>query len=67
MKHGQVIGSTDQQGDIDRRRVAPGDLVATVVRHRGIATNAHWIDPQGRRRSIVADEGQVKSQLVVYR
>jgi len=65
MRHGQVIGSTDRQGgDIDSRRVAPGDLAATVFHHLGIEQNTNWIDPQGRPRPIVADEGKVISELV---
>jgi hypothetical protein len=65
MRHGQVIGSTDRQGgDIDSRRVAPGDLAATVFHHLGIDTHAHWTDPQGRPRPIVVEGGQVISELV---
>jgi hypothetical protein len=65
MKHGQAIGSTDRQGgDIDSRRVAPGDLAATVFHHLSIDTHAHWTDPQGRPRPIVADEGKVITELV---
>jgi uncharacterized protein (DUF1501 family) len=65
MRHGQVIGSTDRQGgDIDSRRVAPGDLAATVFHHLGIEQNTNWIDPQGRPRPIVADEGKVITELV---
>jgi uncharacterized protein (DUF1501 family) len=65
LRHGQVIGSTDRQGgDIESRRVAPGDLAATVFHHLGINLNSHWIDPQGRPRPIVADEGSVITELV---
>jgi uncharacterized protein (DUF1501 family) len=65
MKHGQVIGSTDKKGyDIESRRVAPGDLAATVYHHLGIAPTTAWIDPQGRPRPIVADGGTVISELV---
>ncbi len=65
MRHGQVIGSTDKQGgDIDTRRVAPGDLAATVFHHLGIAPNTNWIDPQGRPRPIVAEGGKVMGELV---
>lgn len=65
LRHGQVIGSTDSQGgDIESRRVAPGDLAATVFHHLGINPNSHWIDPQGRPRPIVADEGSVITELV---
>lgn len=65
LRHGQVIGSTDRHGsDIESRRVAPGDLAATVFHHLGIAPNSSWIDPQGRPRPIVADEGAVISELL---
>jgi hypothetical protein len=65
MRHGQVIGSTDRTGgDIDTRRVAPGDLAATVFHHLGIPQDTNWIDPQGRPRPIVADAGKVITELV---
>lgn len=65
LRHGQVIGSTDRHGgDIETRRVAPGDLAATVFHHLGISPSTHWIDPQGRPRPIVADEGSVITELV---
>lgn len=65
LRHGQVIGSTDKHGgDIETRRVAPGDLAATVYHHLGIEQNTNWIDPQGRPRPIVADGGKVISELV---
>ena len=65
MHHGQVIGSTDRTGgEIASRRVAPGDLAATVFHHLGIEQNSNWIDPQGRPRPIVADEGKVIGELV---
>ena len=65
MRHGQVIGSTDRQGgEIASRRVAPGDLAATVFHHLGIPQDSNWIDPQGRPRPIVADGGKVIEELV---
>jgi len=65
LRHGQVIGSKDKHGgDIETRRVAPGDLAATVYHHLGIEQNTNWIDPQGRPRPIVADGGKVISELV---
>lgn len=65
MNHGQVIGSTDKKGyDIESRRVAPGDLAATVYHHLGIPQNTNWIDPQGRPRPIVTDGGTVIRELV---
>ena len=65
MRHGQVIGSTDRQGgEIASRRVAPGDLAATVFHHLGIPQDSNWIDPQGRPRPIVADGGKAIEELV---
>lgn len=65
LRHGQVIGSTDSKGyDIASRRVAPGDLAATVFHHLGIEQNAAWIDPQGRPRPIVAEGGKVIEELI---
>jgi hypothetical protein len=65
MRHGQVIGSTDRQGgEIASRRVAPGDLAATVFHHLGIPQESNWIDPQGRPRPIVADAGKAIEELV---
>jgi hypothetical protein len=47
---GQVIGATDQRGEIPRdRRVGVGDLLATLYRHLGIdADHATLRDPAGR-------------------
>ena len=65
LRHGQVIGSTDRQGyEIASRRVGPADLAATVFHHLGIDQNAHWIDPQGRPRPVVAEGGQPIVELV---
>jgi uncharacterized protein (DUF1501 family) len=65
LRHGQVIGSTDSKGyDIASRRVAPGDLAATVFHHLGIDQNTCWTDPQGRPRPIVAEGGKVIQELL---
>jgi hypothetical protein len=65
LRHGQVIGSTDKHGgEIETRRVAPGDLAATVFHHLGIEQNTNWIDPQGRPRPIVHEGGKVMGELV---
>lgn len=65
LRHGQVIGSTDTKGyDIASRRVAPGDLAATVFYHLGIDQNTNWTDPQGRPRPIVAEGGKVIGELI---
>ena len=64
-QHGQVIGSTDRKGyDIESRKVAPGDLAATVFHHLGIDPNTNWMDPQGRPRPIVADGGKLIQELI---
>jgi hypothetical protein len=53
-RHGQVIGATDRQGAfIKDRPVTPGDLAATIYHHLGVPLDAHYLDHQGRPRSIV--------------
>jgi uncharacterized protein (DUF1501 family) len=61
---GQIIGSTDSRGyGIKDRPVRPADLAASVFRHLGIPTNAHWINPQGRPTPIVTEGGQALPEL----
>lgn len=65
LRHGQVIGGTDERGHaIDSRRVTPADLAATVFHHLGIDVGAQWVDLQGRPRAIVTEGGQVIRELV---
>ncbi len=65
LRHGQVIGSTDEKGyGIKTRRVAPADLAATVFHHLGIDSSAHWTSPQGRPVPIVTEGGRVIEELV---
>ena len=65
MRHGQVIGATDRKGfGILERKVTPQDLAATVFSHLGIDTGASWVNGQGRPIPIVAEGGQVISELV---
>src|SRR5438552_5142627 len=61
---GQVIGSTDSKGyDIKKGRVTPSDLAATVFRHLGIDSNAHWLDPRGRPIPIITEGGRPIPEL----
>lgn len=61
---GQAIGSTDARGyDIKSRRVAPGDLGATVFRHLGIDLATHWQGPEGRPIPIVTEGGRPIAEL----
>ncbi len=54
LRHGQVIGSTDQDGGhIKDRPVTPGDLAATIYRHMGVPLDASYRDGSGRPRFIV--------------
>jgi hypothetical protein len=65
LRHGQVIGGTDERGHaIDSRRVTPADLAATVFHHLGIDVGAQWVDLQGRPRGIVTEGGEVIRELV---
>lgn len=61
---GQIIGSTDSRGyAIKDRPVKPSDLAASVFRHLGIPTTAHWISAQGRPTPIVTEGGQPLPEL----
>ncbi len=64
LRHGQVIGSTDDRGyAIKDRRVAPADIAATVFHHLGIRQDAHWNDPQGRPVPVVTEDGRPIREL----
>jgi hypothetical protein len=59
MRHGQVIGGTDDKGyGIKHGRVTPQDLAATTFRHLGIDLNAQWTNSQGRPIPIIQEGGQ---------
>jgi len=64
LRHGQVIGSTDQRGgDIKERQVKPADLAATVFQHLKIPLDSQWINPQGRPIPIVTEAGRPIAEL----
>jgi len=64
LRHGQVIGATDERGgEIRQRRVTPSDLAATVFQHLRIPLDAHWTNPQGRPIPIVTEGGRPISEL----
>lgn len=64
LRHGQVIGSTDDKGyGIASRRVTPEDLAATTFRHLGIPLDTHWVNPQGRPTAIVQNGGRPIPEL----
>lgn len=64
LRHGQVIGSTDDKGyGIASRRITPEDLAATTFRHLGIPLDTHWTSPQGRPTAIVQNGGRPISEL----
>ncbi len=51
---GQVIGATDRRGgSIEKRRLGPGDLGATVFKKLGIDPYSAWITPSGRPTPLV--------------
>jgi len=65
LRHGQVIGSTDERGhSIHSRRVSPSDLAATVFHHLGIDLSGHWVNPQGRPVLIFAEGGEPIREFV---
>ena len=64
LRHGQVIGSTDDKGyGIASRRITPEDLAATTFQHLGIALDTHWNNPQGRPTAILQNGGQPIREL----
>ncbi len=64
-RHGQVIGSTtDDGGYLNERPVTPGDLAATIYHHFGIPLDATYTDHSGRPRFLVTDGGAPIRELV---
>jgi uncharacterized protein (DUF1501 family) len=63
LRHGQVIGATEQDGgQIKERPVTPGDLAATIYRHMGVPLDATYVDEKGRPVYIV-DHGEPIREL----
>jgi hypothetical protein len=59
LNHGQVIGSTEQDGGhIKDRPVQPADIAATIYRHMGVPLDTTYVDGGGRPRFIVDGGGQ---------
>lgn len=64
LRHGQVIGSTDQEGgQIKERPVTPGDLAATIYRHFGVPLDAVYADPTGRTLNLLPVGGEPVREL----
>jgi hypothetical protein len=61
LRHGQVIGSSDEQGgEPDERPVTPGDLAATLYRYMGVPLDTTYDDHQGRPRFIVESGAPIR-------
>jgi hypothetical protein len=64
LRHGQVIGSTENDGGhIKDRPITPADLAATIYHHMGVPLDATYLDPNGRPRYIV-ENGQPLAELI---
>jgi len=64
LRHGQVIGSTEQDGgNVKERPVTPGDLAATIYRHFGVPLDTYYLDHRGRPRPII-EHGEPIRELV---
>ncbi|MFP6676464.1 MAG: DUF1501 domain-containing protein, partial [Pirellulaceae bacterium] len=51
---GRVVGSSDSKGAIPKDNPKrPQDVLATVYRHLGIDTRAHYLDQNGRPVSVL--------------
>ncbi len=65
MRHGQVIGSSSEDGgEIKDRPVKPGDLAATIYRHMGVPLDTTYEDDQNRPRFAVQENGQPIGELL---
>ncbi len=64
-RHGQVIGSSDNNGGrILSRPVTPGDLAATIFHHMGVPLDAMYLDDRQRPRKIVQEDGKPLAELI---
>ncbi|MCE9608471.1 MAG: DUF1501 domain-containing protein [Planctomycetia bacterium] len=64
LRHGQVIGSTDESGGaIADRPVTPGDLAATIYRYMDVPLDTEYRDNGGRPHPIVQLNGKPISEL----
>ena len=63
LRHGQVIGASEQDGGTIRERpVTPADLAATLFRYFGVPQDVQYTDHQGRPKFVV-DGGQPLAEL----
>jgi hypothetical protein len=64
LRHGQVIGATEQDGGhIKERPVTPGDLAATIYQHMGVPLDTTYPDHSGRPRYVV-ENGRPIQELI---
>jgi hypothetical protein len=64
LRHGQVIGSSDDQGGtIKDRPVTPADLAATIYRHMDVPLDSTYVDTSGRPLYVVEGNGQPLGEL----
>ena len=64
LRHGQVIGASTKDGArIKDRPITPADLAATIYQHMGVPLDATYLDPRGRPRYIVDEDGQPIHEL----
>jgi hypothetical protein len=64
LRHGQVIGATEQGGgQIKGRPVTPGDLAATIYHPMGVPPDTTYLDATGRPRYAVANGKPIQELL----
>ena len=64
LRHGQVIGASDQDGGhIKERPVTPGDLAATIYRHLEVPLHTTYQDATGRPRFVVESGSPIRELL----
>jgi hypothetical protein len=64
LRHGQVIGATDEGGGaIKDRAVTACDLAATIYRYLDVPLDATYLDNHGRPHHIVQNDGRPIQEL----
>lgn len=64
LTHGQIIGASERDGGtIKERPVRPADLAATIYRHMDVPLDSTYLDPRGRPRNIVEENGRPLPEL----
>ncbi len=63
-RHGQVIGSSENDGGVPKDRpVTPAEIAATIYQFMGVPLDWAYLDSRGRPRPIVEENGRPIHEL----